>query len=67
MYGADLLFAPIYRQGETERAVYLPEGDWVNVLTHEAFLAVKALSAMHSLMNSSLSQGRAVTLLTASE
>lgn len=37
MYGADLLFAPIYRQGETERAVYLPEGDWVNVLTHEAF------------------------------
>ena len=37
MYGADLLFAPIYRQGETERAVYLPVGDWVNVLTHEAF------------------------------
>lgn len=29
MFGSDILFAPIYKQGETEREVYLPEGEWV--------------------------------------
>ncbi len=29
MFGPDILFAPIYRQGETNRRVYLPEGAWV--------------------------------------
>ena len=29
MFGPDILFAPIYRRGETERKVYLPEGKWV--------------------------------------
>ena len=29
MFGPDILFAPIYRQGETERQVYLPEGRWI--------------------------------------
>lgn len=29
MFGGDILFAPIYRQGETERKVYLPEGRWI--------------------------------------
>ncbi|MBP5281394.1 MAG: hypothetical protein J6Z22_02735, partial [Lachnospiraceae bacterium] len=34
-FGSDLLFAPIYEQGQTERDVYLPEGNWVNVSTKE--------------------------------
>lgn len=29
MFGPDILFAPIYRYGQTERTVYLPEGEWV--------------------------------------
>ncbi len=31
MYGPDILFAPIYNEGQTERQVYLPEGEWVRV------------------------------------
>ena len=31
MFGRDILFAPIYNQGQTERSVYLPEGEWVRV------------------------------------
>lgn len=31
MFGEDILFAPILVQGMTERSVYLPKGDWVNV------------------------------------
>ena len=34
-YGRDILFAPIYVQGCTERKVYLPEGNWINALTKE--------------------------------
>ena len=29
MFGPDILFAPIYRQGQTSRSVYLPEGEWI--------------------------------------
>ncbi len=29
MFGPDILFAPIYKQGQTERRVYLPKGRWV--------------------------------------
>ena len=29
MFGSDILFAPIYQYGQTERMVYLPEGQWV--------------------------------------
>ncbi|MBO5346917.1 MAG: hypothetical protein J6A45_02095 [Lachnospiraceae bacterium] len=29
MFGEDILFAPIYEQGVTERKVYLPTGTWV--------------------------------------
>ena len=32
MFGPDILFAPIIRQGETERRVYLPEGKWIRTL-----------------------------------
>lgn len=28
MFGPDIIFAPIYRRGETKRRVYLPEGQW---------------------------------------
>ncbi|MBQ2099849.1 MAG: glycoside hydrolase family 31 protein [Lachnospiraceae bacterium] len=34
-YGSDILFAPIYLEGCTEREVYLPEGNWINALTKE--------------------------------
>ncbi|MBR6403674.1 MAG: hypothetical protein IKS48_09860 [Eubacterium sp.] len=34
-YGRDILFAPIYKQGCTEREVYLPEGEWINALSKE--------------------------------
>lgn len=29
MFGPDILVAPIYKQGETDREVYLPEGTWI--------------------------------------
>ena len=29
MFGKDILFAPILEQGQTEREVYLPEGNWI--------------------------------------
>jgi len=35
MFGEDILFAPIVQQGQTERVVYLPEGDWVDVHSKE--------------------------------
>lgn len=37
MYGEDILFAPIYTQGTTSREVYLPKGNWINVLTGEKY------------------------------
>ncbi|MGY4761691.1 TIM-barrel domain-containing protein [Paenibacillus caseinilyticus] len=27
-YGEDILFAPIVEQGQEQREVYLPEGNW---------------------------------------
>lgn len=29
MFGEDILFAPIVNQGQTEKEVYIPEGEWV--------------------------------------
>lgn len=29
MFGEDILFAPIYKEGETSRKVYLPKGQWI--------------------------------------
>lgn len=29
MFGSDILFAPIYEQGKTDRKVYLPKGEWI--------------------------------------
>lgn len=35
MFGEDILFAPIVDEGATERKVYLPKGNWINVNTKE--------------------------------
>ena len=37
MFGDDILFAPIARQGQTKRSVYLPEGEWVFARNHETY------------------------------
>ena len=38
MFGGKLLVAPVYRMGEREKEVYLPNGcSWVNVWTEEPF------------------------------
>lgn len=37
MYGADILFAPIYEKGQTRREVYLPKGSWIFARTGEVF------------------------------
>lgn len=29
IFGSDILFAPIVNQGQTERKVYLPKGNWI--------------------------------------
>ena len=29
LFGDDILFAPIVRQGQTSHRVYLPQGEWV--------------------------------------
>lgn len=45
MFGEDILFAPITTQGQIERGVYLPKGEWVNIndkKTYEGNQTVKA-------------------------
>ena len=37
MFGRDILFAPITRQGVTERRVYLPKGEWIDVNSRETY------------------------------
>lgn len=37
MFGPDILFAPIYRYGQTEREVYLPEGQWIRTGEQKAY------------------------------
>lgn len=37
LFGSDLLVAPILREGEPERAVYLPPGDWYDYWTGRRF------------------------------
>lgn len=43
MYGEDILFAPIYEQGATDREVYLPRGTWIHALTGEAVTGGKTI------------------------
>ncbi|MBO2516166.1 MAG: hypothetical protein CW338_02665 [Clostridiales bacterium] len=37
MFGDDILFAPITVQGQTEREVYLPEGEWILARDRSAY------------------------------
>ena len=37
MYGEDILFAPIYKLGDTKRKVYLPAGKWVRTLDKRVY------------------------------
>lgn len=39
MFGDDILFAPIVNRGQTEKQVYLPEGEWVLTKSKEEFSA----------------------------
>lgn len=46
MFGDDILFAPIVNKGQTEKEVYLPEGEWISVVDRKeyskGFVNVKA-------------------------
>ncbi len=44
-FGGNLLVAPIIREGSTSRPVYLPEGEWINVYTHERFTGPATITA----------------------
>lgn len=37
MFGDDIIFAPIVNRGQTEKTVYLPEGEWLFARTKEEF------------------------------
>ena len=37
MFGDDILFAPIVNQGEKQKDVYLPEGDWIFARNRERY------------------------------
>ncbi len=49
MFGEDILFAPIVKQGETERDVYLPQGEWVNINDKQVYSGGKYITAKASL------------------
>ncbi len=38
LFGESLLVAPVIKEGEIERNVYLPEGKWVDLWTEEVFV-----------------------------
>ena len=37
MFGNDILFAPIVNEGQTQRTVYLPDGNWICVKDKEKY------------------------------
>jgi alpha-D-xyloside xylohydrolase len=37
LFGSDILVAPIFEEGKTERAVYLPGGDWIDYQTGKKY------------------------------
>ena len=37
MFGEDILFAPVVNRGQTEKEVYLPEGEWILTKTKDTF------------------------------
>ncbi len=42
MFGDDILFAPVTKQGATEKQVYLPEGEWVLTKNKEIYKGGKS-------------------------
>ncbi|MCI8308027.1 MAG: glycoside hydrolase family 31 protein [Lachnospiraceae bacterium] len=49
MFGEDILFAPITKQGATERKVYLPAGEWLDVNSKETFTGKQWLECSASI------------------
>ena len=47
MFGGDILFAPIYNEGQTDREVYLPEGEWISVLDKKEYAGGQTVN-MHA-------------------
>lgn len=45
MFGEDILFAPIAKQGQTERRVYLPAGNWIDVNTKKIISGGRFITA----------------------
>lgn len=41
MFGDDILVAPIIEEGATERLVYLPEGNWINIFDEKVYQGKK--------------------------
>ena len=37
MFGDDILFAPVVKQGQTEKEVYLPDGKWIFASNGQVF------------------------------
>ena len=44
LWGRDLLIAPVYQKGATQRAVYLPEGEWYDWWTNEKETGKRTIS-----------------------
>ncbi|WFB34996.1 glycoside hydrolase family 31 protein [Kiritimatiellota bacterium B12222] len=49
--GEDLMMAPAYREGEEQRSVYLPEGEWINYWTGEQHVGPVTLEVSTPLMS----------------
>jgi alpha-glucosidase len=49
LFGSDLLVAPVVWEGSTNRAVYLPRGDWYDYWTGQRFSGGQTITASASL------------------
>ena len=38
MFGDNILIAPVLHEGEREKSIYLPAGNWYNYFTHEKYV-----------------------------
>ena len=46
LFGDDIIFAPITEQGQTEKTVYIPDGEWV--LTKDNKVYTKGTHVIHA-------------------
>lgn len=46
MFGDDIIFAPITKQGQTEKSVYIPDGEWI--LTKDKTRYTKGMHQIHA-------------------